>query len=594
MSLSRQPAKVKIQHLTGTLDLEVRALSYHELGEVILLARETGWYGNSQAQDLVIKYGLNEDSDMISALESDFFMVANAMREIWLTTLRAFRSDITKLASLSEAAHVIPPVRRYRYSDLATPAVLASIREDIQDIEDINKIKDFFFEHHIGDIRFGEKPTTPEERAAIFKEHEHRLIPWVLELLGFDKRVMSRRPLNLIEGTAERLYVAVQLVRTLDWAQFAQLLQTYNSILDELLYQSRRLGGADILRKESKLMTGMAGFLAFVSPPKKIPLEVLGAVLDDVAAREKGKPAKAPLSAHDRRIILGFMKEAKRLHPPVAAIIRNRISFARAASIFLDEMAKKINYDRRLVTRLSHVYREAYLEYVRKQQERAYQDFSAAVKTSLVPDGYLLVEGPSDKIYFDACLNVLDAGDVLLRVEDCGGKDKVVARVREMLVKRPSLGSIFAVLDGEAERQFNDLQRLEKRSRFLKSVKFRQGEIEDQIPVEIHVQALNSAHPEGDRIDIADVSPASLLSRGLAKALWDRKGSSFDKVAHARTVVRLLKAKGEEFPPTLIEITKASLELASQRSQEVPRVESQVSYDRVNRRLARLVESAEE
>lgn len=588
MSTPKRFTSVHFRQLTGPLSLEVRPLSYEELGEIAVLARETGWYGNSDLLSAVLKYGVDGDEQIIAIVEGDIFMMANVAREIWLITLKAFRQDILKLVSLVESSRSVPRVRRYLYSDLATPALLAFVWQDMQEIEDLGSIVDFFLESHIADIRFGDEPVGPEGREAFLKKHEERVVPWVLELLGFDKNVMNRRPLSLFTELPERLFVVMKLVTTLDWMQFGRLLRSYNEVLDELVYLSRRLGGSDISRERSKLMTGMVNYLNLIAPPESVPQNVLLAVADDIAGRKRGKAGKAPLSAHDLRLVSGFMSQARQSHHSTISEVRSQDDMGHAMILVLNDLGKMIDRDKRLVARLCHVYRGAYLVHLKEIQKRALRRFKLEAQNSILPQGFLLVEGPSDKIYFEGCLRSL-MRDVALRVEDCGGKSGVVTRFREM-TRRHYLGSIFAVLDGDAEQELKDLDRIGKNLRYAGVVKFDHGEIEDQIPVAVHVEALNSAFPEGMEIRSEDIKPGGSMARSLARELWNKRGVQLDKVAHAKAVVEIFERDDIVYPSTLTEILEKALAVTDRRAREVPSIESVVSFDRINRRMAQLLE----
>lgn len=76
----------------------------------------------------------------------------------------------------------------------------------------------------------------------------------------------------------------------------------------------------------------------------------------------------------------------------------------------------------------------------------------------------------------------------------------------------------------------------------------------------------------------------------LAKELWEKKGVRFDKVAHADAVVEIFERSEVSYPTILIEISEQALSLAAQRSREVPPVESMISYDRTNRKMAQILE----
>jgi hypothetical protein len=112
---------------------------------------------------------------------------------------------------------------------------------------------------------------TENERWQHISSKIDNLLPWFLTTIGFDRNVFDRRPLNLFARHGDRLFVALQLVRTLDWGQYAVLLHTFNAALDELLYRSRRLGGLQIERHESQLPTGMPIFFKVVTPLHQLP-----------------------------------------------------------------------------------------------------------------------------------------------------------------------------------------------------------------------------------------------------------------------------------------------------------------------------------
>lgn len=585
---SRKPLVVKVRHLDSESRFRIRPLPFEELHEVVLLSRQTRWYGNREVQDLIVKYGLLDPPED-PHFESDMYLRANIVREIWLATLKEFRRKILTLLPICEEQHRVPAVRRYRYGDLATPGLIAFIWRDMQKIEYLDELQEIFLESYVTEFHDGEKLLTPNERKAFVSKHADKFVPFVLEALGFDKSVLNRRPIKFFEKPSEKLFLATTLAQTLDWVQYSKLLSSYNSILDELLYRSRRLGGGDVRREESHLMSGMAGFFALVQPPRRVPFGVLMAALNDVVGKQSGKVKnQSLLSTRDQRILLSMFKESLTNHRQAALETAGKgdEAFLQVLLPLVEGVGKKVNQDHAFVERLCQAYRGEYMQTLEEKEARVFEEFRAEVRSSVVPDGFILVEGPSDKIYLEACLEMVGDDELFLKIEDCEGKDGVLRRFREITSRHAYLGSVLAVLDGDADKQLKDIGRIRTAGPYADAVKFDEGEIEDQIPIELHVQALNLGYPDGEDVLLEDVQGKGPMRSVLPKVLWERKRAAFSKASHAAKVAELIQDTAT-VPPVLLKISKSALDLARRRSRELPGVESRVSFDRMARKLAR-------
>lgn len=442
----------------------------------------------------------------------------------------------------------VPRVRRYSFRDLATPGLVGLLSQKLQYL-DTEKYLEHFLKTLIRGVKVRGRLLTEPERWQHISSKIDDLLPWYLTTLGFDQHVFDRRPLHLFRQLGERLFVALQLARTLDWAQYAALLHTFNVVLDELLYRSRRLGGLQIERHESRLPTGIPAFFEVIKPLCQLPVPVCLAAIDDLRTGER-----RPLSPYDRRLLRRtFETTMIEYAPRIRSVTVDAPRIHDIVAALFSEVAQRLSKHQEAVQRFCHVYREAFDAYLQEQQSQAVEDFAREFQSGVMPDGVLLVEGPSDKIYFSALLKWLNPSTLSIEIMGCGSKDEVVKRYGLITRQFPFLGSVVAVVDGGARKEYEELTRLSRHRKYDHVFRLTGNEIEDAFPLDVHTRVLQRYYFGDDPVALEfDARKQSMVS-GIKKILWERKQQAFDKVMYARQLVSLLQT-AEEFPEELAEI----------------------------------------
>jgi hypothetical protein len=248
------------------------------------------------------------------------------------------------------------------------------------------------------------------------------------------------------------------------------------------------------------------------------------------------------------------------------------------------EVARRLSAHSEAVQRFCHVYREAFGAYLQAQQSQAVEDFARAFQGGVMPDGVLLVEGPSDKIYFSALLKRLNPSTLFIEIMGCGSKDEVVKRYHLMTRQFPFVGSVVAVVDGGARTEYEELARLSRHRKYDHVCRLSANEIEDVFPLQVHTRVLQRYYV-GDNsvvLEIDDRKPSVVSA--IKKLLWERNRQEFNKVPYARQLVSLLQTD-HEFPEELAEIGRMCLKLGHLKIAAVPRSRSALSLDPMSRRL---------
>jgi hypothetical protein len=258
-------------------------------------------------------------------------------------------------------------------------------------------------------------------------------------------------------------------------------------------------------------------------------------------------------------------------------------ALAEVYTSFVSGLAGCLSEDKKAVQRFCHVYQEAFIEYLREKQAQTVERIFQYLQSTVAPDGILLVEGDSDEIYFSALLRLLNVHNLLIKIVDCGGKDGVVSKYRELTNQLPFLGSITAVVDGDAKTQYNELKHLWRIRKYDSIHCLSRKEIEDVFSLAVHTYTLKQCYFRDKPFEIESRTGENSIVLTLKKLLWQRKRQGFGKVVYAKQVVSILQTV-QEFPEELIKIGRACLEQAKRRAADVPINQSALGLDQMSRK----------
>lgn len=260
--------------------VRVRALNDEEIQELLLLARNTEWWGNRLLIDFVLTAGLNGDEAARTQISSDWVLGLNLAREIWIVTLRAIARRARALGGIAGIARRIPFIRRYRFRDLITPGMLLMIEERTTEIDVVGFTKDML-NAAVADIIVRGRKLPRARRRKMINESFDSLVPTILETWGIDKSLFETLPQEVLPTPSHRFFAALQLAETLDWQQYHRLLNYYHAAVEDLLFRSRQLGGSDAIRAETHLATVMPRFPEVIMPMRNVPFEVCAQLFID-------------------------------------------------------------------------------------------------------------------------------------------------------------------------------------------------------------------------------------------------------------------------------------------------------------------------
>jgi hypothetical protein len=243
------------------------------------------------------------------------------------------------------------------------------------------------------------------------------------------------------------------------------------------------------------------------------------------------------------------------------------------------EVARQLGGHTAVIQRFCYVYQEAFLTYLEETQSHAVEAFARALQSTGVPDGVLLVEGPSDTIYFSALLRFLNTYHALIKIMPCGSKGQVVNNYRLICRQLPFLGNITAVVDGDAKREEEELRRLSRDRTYDHVFRLSSGEIEDVFSVDIHTHVLRQCYLVDEPFELDPHARNRSIVQAIDDLLWSRKQQRFEKVAYAENLVSTLQT-AQEFPEELTSIVR---DVVAQTEAQARR--SRLNQDLMARRL---------
>jgi hypothetical protein len=582
-TISPQTAKsrtkpIRAFGLDGEVTLQARGLTYDEIQGLLLLARQTGWLGNPRLNSFVVDKGLSSNSDQIDLVSRDHFLTCNASREIWILTLQELAAQTNALLRLAGINHQGPRTRRYRYIDLVTPGLLYLVLNEMDSLDVEGFSRSFVRNFFIIAVERGGKLLSRSARRKFADRNFNSLVPFILNVIGLDKDLIRLLPKEVITTPAQKFFVALKLADTLDWAQFQEVVHIYNSALRELVFRSNQLGGIDTTRDQTQLITGVPLLPDLVRPATTMPDDVGARLLHDAV---KGNLQHFPPKL--RQEIQTSLKEAyaKLAEAPVRHVLSQDKKMQTVLSLW-QYFDQAIGRNPKLVAKSCFAYMEDYINYVDKTLESTIQRIQREEQFLSVPDCKVLVEGPSDEVCYRKFVDILNEQGLMIEVEACDGKEDLAKRAIEMRKRESYIGGLVAILDSDATKQAADLQRVLGNDRHAAVLIYKNGVIENQFSLKLHCKVANRLFPEGDNLVASDLNDSRPMDKVLQDALWIKKKAKLNKRLYAEELVKNIRSS-RGIPKEARDFTKTVLEIAERRRQELPRMASHISIDRLSR-----------
>ena len=559
--------------------VDVRALTFEELHAVLRLARDSDWYGNV---DLIVEVASAGVKGGLDALGTGAFTVAIAAREIWLLTLRAIVARAKAICRGAGVQIAMPQIRRYRYDDLATPGMLLHIADTCENFDVEGYMRDMVG-NCVADVSVHGRIVSSDEREAWIEKVFDWVAQELLRMHGVDGRLTEKLPETLLPTLAHRFFAANLLFNTLDWIQFRESIYAFNRAVEAATRRSHQLGGLDE-QQGSPLITGVPLFFETIMPTRNLPIEIAPQLMYDASETSlKGfsRLQRTTLKRAARAAMLS-VKDRVRSYPDQNAI--PEVDQQQIAGAVLLAFTRDVSRFPRLVQRACTLYVERFRAHsdreLRQQLERTRRDFRISVR----PDTYLLVEGPSDRIYFARFLELLGTDGAYVKVEAREGSSTMTRRGRDL--REDAVVSIATVVDADAAKEHAELKRMLRGSTMCDAFMFDSGAVEDQFSNKIHAAALNMTYSEGAIVTADDLAVAGTGAVARLKRLcWTKKNATFDKVAHAKAVARLLDS-GDDVPAEARSFALRTIALAK-KSSERPKVKSYFALDTKTRERMR-------
>jgi hypothetical protein len=147
-----------------------------------------------------------------------------------------------------------------------------------------------------------------------------------------------------------------------------------------------------------------------------------------------------------------------------------------------------------------------------------------------------------------------------IQITSCGGSQQVLARARALVDDQPG-ASIVTVFDADAAKLHREAQTLFRKHEFCRSFSYETGEIEDQVPIALHVAVLQACHGLLGT-SISDFDLRKQIVPQIKRILWESKMTEFDKLSHANNIVANLNA-GDHDLDTLMTIAQTTSDFAA-------------------------------
>jgi len=572
---------IQIQSQLNSGEIEIRPLSFDEVHEVLLFARNSGWYGNNEILNFLVVTGSLNEGEKIDPNKIESFIRSMIAREVWIATLKSLSKHVNNLISLIKEIDGENfqlnkiKIKPYKFKDLSNPGLFWSIQKDINhmNVEEFTKGLVNFM---IVKVDTGKEKLSGKVKEQYLEKRWEQISEWLLKQNhiddGFDIDLLK----NIFHSQSERFYAILSVSETIDWKQYFKIVFHLNKCTENLNLKSNKLGGLDI--SKPVLVTGVPGFYELLFHSNNVPLEIIVHLLNDLVTKKK-----LILSKHYARLIKKFYNEATL---KVASNI-NQMEKKDKFEIAFDLMncfASKINKNKKLINILCYIYWDNFKESIEKHIDKNYQKFIEDCSLTNIPDCYLLVEGICETIFFNQILRLYNNKKVYIKVINCKSKHGVYSKYRDVLHNEPYIGCIVTVLDSDAQKEHNMIKKLKQKSLYTEHFILEKGTFEDLFPLKLHVKILNNLFQNGIEINLSDFIKNNPVEKQLKRIVWEKKKSNFDKASYAKAISKEITSH-QKIPHFARLIVDRAIELSMTKLKNKPKTYSLYSIDELAKKI---------
>jgi len=564
---------IKVSTLLQSGSVTIRPLSIIEINNSLLLARKSGWYGNSDLSKYLLQTCISRKDSDINYDSLDMFFIFQIVRAIWTATLKALSAYVNNLLDLVGLDTVQKiKIKPYSFSDLITPGLLMLVQRDSRNIN-VAKYSEDVISHIIHKIKIGNELYTEKEKSRFLEDKFDEICRFILNKNGIDIDLNSDIFNAFYVSEKEKFYAALKVAETVDWIQYYKILFCFNTIVENLNLASNRLGG--ISSDKAVLITGMPSFIDMLRFPKSIPIQVIASLSNDIIAKNL-YTFSSYYKAKLRKLLYDSIREI-----PKEVLDRNNKGEIIIST--LNNFALKLNSRRRLLTIIYNVYvselSKAFTEYMKKFVEK----YTEEIKNT-VPDCYLLVEGITDFLIFNHIVGIINDSEASIRVINCRGKNGVLNKYRDIIENESYIGAVITVLDSDADSEHKKILKLKYSDLLVSNYIFESGALEDQFNVKQHLAAIKELYPNGEKISLKDFYGNHSMTAKLRKIIWKKKKTDFDKVEYTHSLLRQINSK-ESVPAFIKKVVKKAIEYGMICFEKHPTKQSVRSIDRLTRNM---------
>ncbi len=526
--------KINIKSLFISADIEIRPLETSELQTLLLMARNSGFYGNNDLIRFIVSCGALNDSEAIEVEKLDIFLVSIIAREVWLITLKSIEKTVRKLSSFldykTRQKVRETKIRRYKFSDLASPGLLWQIQKDMERV-DVDRYAKELVNHMIPEVKIKNKIIKGKEKEKFINEEFESACSILYESHSIDADTTHFLSGNQF-SSEQRFYISLQLAETLDWHQYLKIIVNFNICVENLTLKSNQLGGVDT--SKAVLITGIPLSFELFRYPTSIPLQVLLGLLKDVIDKKN-----INISRHYNKILRNDYNAAIK---SISSNISNskKMSPEDTALKLLSNYANKLNSNNNLVYRLCYIYFDEFSESMKEHMKTHREDFEKKLIISNIPDCYLLVEGISEEICFKKFIKLLKNDNVFVKIIDCNGKSGVYKKYRDVIKNESYIGSVVTALDSDATEEHNMIKKIDSKNATVEHYIYEKGEFEDLFPIKSHIQIINSLYDSGEKVVTDNFDFNKPITKQLSKIIWQKKKANFDKSLYSEKMANTI------------------------------------------------------
>ena len=540
---------------------------------MLLLARKSGWYGNSELSKYLLQTCLSEKNGDINYDILDIFVIFQIVRAIWTATLRslsAFVNNLLDLVGLDTVQKI--KIKPYNFSDLINPGLLMLVQRDSRNIN-VAKYSEDTISHIIHKIKIGGRLYTEKEKGRFLEDKFDEICRFILDKNGIDIDLNSDIFNAFYMSEKEKFYAALKVAETVDWVQYFKILFCFNTIVESLNLTSNRLGG--ISSDKAVLVTGMPGFFDLLRFPKSIPIQVIAALSNDIITKNL-YPFSSYYKTKLKKLLYDSIREI-----PKEILDRNDKGEIIIATV--NNFALKLNSQKNLLSKIYNVYvselSDAFSEYLKDFAEK----YSEETKNT-VPDCYILVEGITDLIIYNHILGIINNSEASIRVINCKGKNGVLNKYRDIIENESYIGAVITILDSDADSEHKKIQKIKHSGILVSNYIYESGAIEDQFNVRQHHAAIKELYPNGEKISLKAFDSNHTMDKKLRELIWKKKKTDFDKVEYTHSLLRQINSK-ETIPAFMKKVVKKAIEYGVICFKKYPAKQGIHSIDRLSRTM---------